>query len=779
MANEKDDQRKITSETIESLKIAQQANAQQDLNSEFKDSINLLKKINSLIEDSVSKTQTLEKSAINTNKLKRELEKIEKKQATTQRELNQANQTDKVIAEEYLKNVKDRNKVEEELLKRRSLGLNVSSLQNDLRQIEAKISSTILQNGQIDLIAKMQANELLKERVATLEEEIVAEKKIESSVGLIGKSLKLMNKYLLFGKDTYGKMVEEARGGEISTKKWIGATSILAAGIYVAFKALEAGVGIMNKAVTAITGSGGPLSKLVSPFTDLISKIPLIGGLLGGVLDMLINVADFATESSSAIQKFGRNLGYSEQEATKLNNRFSDLAHSSGDLLYNSRKIRESATELYDALGITKGLSDQIVLSNIKLKELGELDLETRKELAIVTLNTGRDQDKLAKTLYGQTKSLEKTLGVSFKWQQILKEASSLSGYLGLSFTKYPEKLQKSLMIVKATGLEMKQLDNIANSLLDYESSIASEFEAQLMTGKNINLAKARELFLNNQLAEAAQEITKQVGTSEEFLQLNRFGAEALAKSFGMSRDELGNMLKQQELFAKVGATDLKTYQQRLVTLNATVQGQKELVSLIGEQEYSNFMNQTATEKIANFMDKIRQSFADLLNNSSFKGFINKILDFLASPEQIDSMIKKLTGFVSLMIRSVAEIVNGLDYVVRVSSLGFGDIDNSIIDRLRGAAAAVGNMNMGIMTNSPAPTTVGGAVAKGSANASTVNVSQGSMGGGAYTGPKILELNVTGKINTQDERTFASFTAKGLSTPYGNSDLQTGNFNAY
>jgi hypothetical protein len=190
-------------------------------------------------------------------------------------------------------------------------------------------------------------------------------------------------------------------------------------------------------------------------------------------------------------------------------------------------------------------------------------------------------------------------------------------------------------------------------------------------------------------------------------------------------------------------------------------------------------MNQTATEKIANFMDKIRQSFADLLNNSSFKGFINKILDFLASPEQIDSMIKKLTGFVSLMIRSVAEIVNGLDYVVRVSSLGFGDIDNSIIDRLRGAAAAVGNMNMGIMTNSPAPTTVGGAVAKGSANASTVNVSQGSMGGGAYTGPKILELNVTGKINTQDERTFASFTAKGLSTPYGNSDLQTGNFNAY
>ena len=771
MANEKDDQRKIASETIESLKIAQQANAQQGLNQEFKESINLLKKMNSLIEDSVSKTQTLEKSAVNTTKLKRELERIEKKQATAQREVNQANQADKVIAEEYLKNVKDRKKIEEDILKKKSLGLSVSTLQNNLRRIENKISNTILDTGQIDLIARIQANELLKERVATLGEEIVAEKKIESSVGLTGKALKLMNKYLLFGKDTYGKMVEEARDGESTTKKWIATTAILTAALYGGFKAMAGGVNVLNKGVSSITGSGGPISKLVSPFTDLISKIPVIGGLLGGVVDMLVSVADYATESSSAVQKFGRNLGYSAEQATKINNYFSGIAQSSGDLLYNSRKLRESQTELSDVLGITNIFSDDILKSNIKLKELGDLDLETRKELAIVTLNTGRDQDKLAKTLYGQTKSIEKTLGVSFKWQQILKEASSLSGYLGLSFTKYPEKLQKSLMIVKATGLEMKQLDNIANSLLDYESSIASEFEAQLLTGKNINMAKARELFLNNQLAEAAQEITKQVGTSEEFLQLNRFGAEALAKSFGMSRDELGNMLKQQELFAKVGATDLKTYQQRLVTMNATVEGQKELVSLIGEQEYSNFMNQTATEKIANFIDRIKQSFADLLNNSSFKGFINTILDFLASPEQIDNMIKKLTSFVSLMIRAVAEIINGLDYVVRVSTLGFGDIDNSIIDKLRGASSEVGGLSMGIMTNSPAPTTVGGAVVKGAVTPSS-NTQQPTYIGGGDKGQSRQVIQV---VSVLYGKQIGISNSQVLNSSYGNQDFHTGN----
>jgi hypothetical protein len=534
-----------------------------------------------------------------------------------------------------------------------------------------------------------------------------------------------------------------------------------------AFAGVKAGIGTISKGVTSMTGSGGPISKLVSPFTELISKIPLVGGLIGGIVDMLANVADYATDASSAIQKFGRNLGYSAEEATKINNRFSDIANSSGDLLYNSRKIRESQTELSDALGVTNILSDKILLANIKLKDIGELDLETRKELAVVALSIGESQDDIAKALYGQTKSIEKTLGVTFKWQQVLKEASSLSGYLGLSFTKYPEKLQKSLMIVKATGLEMKQLDNLANSFLDYETSIANEFEAQLLTGKNINLSKARELFLNNKLAEAAQEITKQVGSSEEFLNMNRIAAEGLAKGFGMSRDELGTMLKQQEMFAKLGATDLKSYQQRLATMTATVEGQKELVSLIGEEEYSRAMNQTATEKIANFVDRIKQSFADLLNNSSFKGFVDKVMNFLADPKQIENIVGKIAGFVYTMISAIAGVVNALDYIT------FGSIDNKIIDNLKQYAKEVGSISIGALSSTPETTTVGAAVVKSSvtSTATTTSPQPGLIGGGNAT-PQYAIFQ--GNIVAPDSRVLAGYTTQGLLTPYGSTDLRTG-----
>jgi len=47
---------------------------------------------------------------------------------------------------------------------------------------------------------------------------------------------------------------------------------------------------------------------------------------------------------------------------------------------------------------------------------------------------------------------------------------------------------------------------------LDFESSIANELEAELLLGKNINLEKARQAALDNDLATLAVEIkNKQV----------------------------------------------------------------------------------------------------------------------------------------------------------------------------------------------------------------------------------------------------------------------------
>jgi len=771
MANENqntgpDNRRPDINETISSLKYAKESrDAQDDVNKAYKDSINLLEKMNKLIQDSVSKTQTYEKSKINTNRLERELEKIAAKRKTNEDNLAKLNQADRVIAEEYVKNLDKRKNLEDKLIRARAAGNNkyARDLQIELQNTQGIITQqeSSLEIETLKAVQLTQQQHTLEERIKGLGEEIAKEKEVKKQVGLTGTLLKLSNKYLGVGGDLYGKIVEETREGENTTKKWVLTTGVLVG----AFAAVTAGIGLINKGVTSLTGSGGPISKLVSPFTELISKIPLVGGLIGGIVDMLANVADFATIATSATELFARRLGTSYEQASRLRKEFSDISANTADSFYNSQKLLDSTLELSDALGINNRLSNDIVMANIKLKELGELDLDTRKQLAIVATLTGRDQVKLASTLNAQTQQLNKTLGVSFKWQQITKEVASLSGYLGLAFTKYPEKLQKSLMIVKATGLEMKQLDNIANSLLDYESSIASEFEAQLLTGKNINLSKARELFLNNKLADAAQEITKQVGSAEDFLKMNRFAAEGLAKSFGMSRDELANMLKEQTLFAKVGATDLKTYQEKLVAMKEAGKTQEDIAKLVGDEAASNFLNQTATERIANFFDKIKQSFADILSDPTFKVYLDKFMKFVENPENIKSLINGLIGFVGLMIKSIAVLLEGLDM------LPFVSIDKGITDSLRGYANQIESMKLGGL--SPEPTTVGAAVVK-SASPSTAASSLSTPGliGGGNSTPQYAVFQ--GNIIAPDSRILAGYTTQGYLTPYGSTDKTTG-----
>ena len=128
--------------------------------------------------------------------------------------------------------------------------------------------------------------------------------------------------------------------------------------------------------------------------------------------------------------------------------------------------------------------------------------------------------------------------------------------------------------------MELQKVDGIANSLLDFESSISAELEAELLLNKDINLEKARQAALNNDLATVAREISDQIGSSAEFSEMNRIQQEALAKSVGMNRDDLAETLFIQEQLA--GATgeqaekDEAILQQRIKAVGLA-QAQKEL----------------------------------------------------------------------------------------------------------------------------------------------------------------------------------------------------------
>ena len=111
-------------------------------------------------------------------------------------------------------------------------------------------------------------------------------------------------------------------------------------------------------------------------------------------------------------------------------------------------------------------------------------------------------------------------------------------------------------------GLELSAVGQVMDGLLNLESSIASEFEASVLLGKELNLDRARTLALNNDMEGAMKEIVKQVGSEAEFQQMNAIQRQSLADAVGLSTDQLAQMMKKggrAQLEGSVPEKQLKT----------------------------------------------------------------------------------------------------------------------------------------------------------------------------------------------------------------------------
>ena len=96
-------------------------------------------------------------------------------------------------------------------------------------------------------------------------------------------------------------------------------------------------------------------------------------------------------------------------------------------------------------------------------------------------------------------------------------------------------------------GVSLKTMTNVADNLLDFESSITKELELGAMLGKNINLDKARQLAYQGDIAGATKETLNALGGVEAFNKMDYFQKKATADLMGTSVEELQKMVTQQE----------------------------------------------------------------------------------------------------------------------------------------------------------------------------------------------------------------------------------------
>ena len=204
-------------------------------------------------------------------------------------------------------------------------------------------------------------------------------------------------------------------------------------------------------------------------------------------------------------------------------------------------------------------------------------------------------------------------LGVALNEKEILKEIGKVSAATTLSFGKNPGLIAEAVAATKALGLEMGQVEGIADSLLDFEGGIAKEMEAELLLGKNLNLEKARQAALDNDLVTLAEEIAKNVGDSADFAEMNRIQQDALAASVGMSREELGKMLFNQEQLVGLSAEETAIREKQINDLEAKGLSQAEIKEELANTSIAQLEEQASiSDKMNASMDKLKEAFGSI-----------------------------------------------------------------------------------------------------------------------------------------------------------------------
>ena len=507
--------------------------------------------------------------------------------------------------------------------------------------------------------------------------------------------------------------------------------------------------------------SGAGATSMLGGLQNIAAAIPGIGGLLGGLVGAFKAMVDAVLGVDQANMRVARTMNITKEAAAAMRESFDKTAAASDNIVINSTRMLQSQVELNDKLAINKQLSDEILVNDVKLRDIAGLELESREAIKNASVITGRKATEITKSVIGQVGGFNKLVGTSFVFSKILSEASKLGGVLGLTFSKYPEKITRTLMSVKTMGFELSQLDGLADSFLDFEGSISKEMEAQVLTGKEMNLTKAREAALNNDNATLSAEITKNVGSATEYLNMNRIQQEAIAQSVGMSRDSLADVLKKQVIYSKLGATDLKTAQARIALYEKQGKTQAEISAMIGKDGYETITQVTTAEKLAEVMEKIKKTFVDFLTKSG-------LFDFITNPDKVNNFIKGLTERLAGMIQVIGDIIASvLDSVGSIAGFFGGDKDKytDLADKVRSGAGitAAGISSISNQLGGTPAQSVGGTVQKGATQ--IAGASAPAAGSGQPYGVMAPQTVVVQSI--LDGQVLATSTARILPQVYG------------
>ena len=344
------------------------------------------------------------------------------------------------------------------------------------------------------------------------------------------------------------------------------------------------------------------------------------GGILkANMLDPLVLMKagfDFDKEAT-ALQK---NLAISGTEAYGLNVTLSLAATNTGNMAIQGADASKAFGTLNDQIGIASTAIIGMVGEAAKMQKLLGLSDTAIGKAGKASLILGKSMEDIKLDIIDSTTSVRTQTGIALNYNKILEKTLNVSGQIAMQLGNNPKKIAEAVAQANALGMELEQVAKVGQSLLNFEQSIEAELEAELLTGKQLNLEKARLLALTGDYEALSREIAEQAGTFTEYSAMNVIQQQKLAEAFGMSADEMSDMLIDQEAMGKT-AEQLRA------------EGKEDIAQRLEARN--------AQEKFTDAVEKMKNIFADLVGGP-VGGLLNILTGVLTPLGAIITSVSKL-----------------------------------------------------------------------------------------------------------------------------------------
>lgn len=455
--------------------------------------------------------------------------------------------------------------------------------------------------------------------------------------------------------------------------------------------AKKAGTSVKNNIGKSMSKVAETTKDIVGQSGEIGAKLAAVGGaIVGGIMNPLKGVVGLfaltlkylteaetrATATARATGLMGKNLKEAQGQVSTLHERYrhfgesidgsiqtvQGLGNAMGNVDYTTMAAADHITRFSIGAGIGKETSAKIMANMM-------LTMDATEGTAIQAQNYAKDLANAA------------GVPINLVMDDLANVSDDVSAYLGSN----PEKLVQATIEARRLGLSLSSTAKVADSLLDFESSIEKEMEAQILTGKTLNYDKARGLALQGDTVGAAKDLLAQVGGIGEFNKMNVIQQKALASSVGLSVTEMKKSLgtgekekdveeERAEAMAKAQmdqARGVKIIATTMEGLNAMFHNLGKMLSTILMPYAKQFMAFISSPEGKKKIEELVQTFVDFAKDAlpeviaGITWFMGLFSDDKAKEAQTES---------NLLFDSISAIGNAMGWVIQKSR----DLFNSV-----------------------------------------------------------------------------------------------------